>query len=123
MHAGTIRTFPVGRYQLSDDASQGHSAFRPVAGDLLVFQDVNNPRLGWTSGLTPSPDHVAVIVGVDDAYVYLAQATCNNTQYFLALPLHKVTNGYAITDLSGWSQRIVRGWIHFSVNGGSLPTS
>ncbi len=36
--------------------------------------------------------------------------------------IHTVANCYAITDLSDWSQRIVRGWIHFTVNGGSLPT-
>ena len=118
LHPGTIRTFPAGSYQLSDDASQGKSTFRPVAGDILVFQDVNNPRLGWTSGLTSSPGHVAVIVGVDDQYVYIAQENYSNTQYFLALPIHTVANGYEITDLSGWSQRIVRGWIHFIVNGG-----
>jgi len=123
LHAGTIRTFPAGSYQLSDDASQGKSAFRPVAGDILVFQDINDPRLGWISGLINSPGHVAVIVGVDDQYVYIAQENYSNTQYFLALPIHKVANGYEITDLSGWSQRIVRGWIHFTVNGGSLPTN
>lgn len=123
LHPGTIRTFPAGSYQLSDDASQGRSAFRPVAGDLLVFQDVNNPRLGWTSGLTSSPGHVAVIVGVGNASVYVAQENYSNTQYFLALPLHQVANGYEITDLSGWSQRIVRGWIHFTVDGGPRPTN
>ena len=123
LHPGTIRTFPAGSYQLSDDASQGKSAFRPVAGDLLVFQDVNNPHVGWTSGLTNSPGHVAVIVGVDDASVYVAQENYSNTQYFLALPIDTVANGYEITDLSGWSQRILRGWIHFTVNGGPLPTS
>ena len=123
LHPGTIRTFPAGSYQLSDDASQGKSAFRPVAGDLLIFQDVNTPQVGWTSGLTSSPGHVAVIVGVDDAHVYVAQENYSNTQYFLALPIHKVANGYEITDLSGWSQRIVRGWIHFTVNGGLPPRS
>jgi len=35
LQPGTIRTFPAGSYQLSDDASQGHSAFRPMAGDLF----------------------------------------------------------------------------------------
>ncbi|HEY6406437.1 MAG TPA: CHAP domain-containing protein [Ktedonobacteraceae bacterium] len=117
LHPGTIRTFPSGSYQLSDDASQGKSAFRPVAGDLLIFQDVNHTQVGWTSGLTNSPGHVAVIVGVDDVSVYVAQENYSDTQYFLALPIHKVANGYEITDLSGWSQRIVRGWIHFTVNG------
>jgi hypothetical protein len=119
---GTIRTFPTGSYQLSDDASQGRSAFRPVAGDLLIFQDVNNPRIGWTSGLTTSPGHIAVIVGVDDAYVYVAQENYSDTLYFQALPIRRVASGYEITDLSGWSARIVRGWIHFTVNGGTLPT-
>lgn len=122
-HPGVIRMFPVGSYQLSDDASQGKSAFRPVAGDLLIFQDVNNPQVGWTSGLLNSPGHVAVIVGVDDAFVYIAQENYSDTQYFLALPIHQVANGYEITDLSGWSQRIVRGWIHFTVNGGPQPIS
>ncbi len=117
---GTIRTFPASSYQLSDDASQGRSSFRPVAGDLLIFQDVNNPQVGWTSGLTTSPGHVAVIVGVDDAYVYVAQENYSDTLYFQALPIHRVASGYEITDLSGWSARIVRGWIHFTVNGGAL---
>jgi hypothetical protein len=121
-YSGIIHTFPAGSYQLSDDASQGKSAFRPVAGDVLVFQDVNNPAVGWTSGLINSPGHVALIVGVDDANVYIAQENYNETQYFLALPIRQVANGYAITDLSGWSQRIVRGWIHFTANGGALPT-
>jgi hypothetical protein len=121
LHPGTIRTFPVGSYQLSNDASQGNSAFRPVAGDILVFQDVNDPQAGWTSSLTTSPGHVAVILGVDNTFVYVAQENYSDTQYFLALPIHKVATGYAITDLSGWSQRIVRGWIHFTINGGLLP--
>lgn len=122
LYSGTIRTFPAGSYQISDDASQGNSSFRPVAGDLLIFQDVNDSQVGWTSGLTSSPGHVAAIVGVDDQYVYVAQENYNDTQYFLALPIHQVANGYTITDLSGWNQRIVRGWIHFTANGGALPT-
>ena len=101
LQPGTIRTFPAGSYQLSDDASQGHSAFRPVAGDLLIFQDVKHPQVGWTSGLTNSPGHVAVIVGVDSAFVYIAQENYSDTQYFLALPIHKVATGYEISDLSG----------------------
>jgi hypothetical protein len=123
LYPGTIRTFPTGSYQLSDDAKQGQSAFRPVAGDLLIFQDVNTSHLGWTSGLTTSPGHVAVIVGIDANNVYLAQENYSNTQYFLALPIHRVASGYEITDLSGWSQRIVRGWIRFTANGGSLLLS
>jgi hypothetical protein len=123
LHPGTIREFPAGSYQLSDDASQGTSAFPPEAGDLLVFQDVQNPAIGWTSGLTSSPGHIAVIVGVDATHVYIAQENYNDTQFFLALPLQHVANGYRITDLSGESQRIVRGWIHFTVNGGAQPAA
>lgn len=123
MHPGIIHTFPAGSYQVSDDASQGKSAFKPVAGDVLVFQDVNNPSTGWTSGLINSPGHVALVVGVDDTHVYIAQENYNQTQYFLALPMRLDANGYAITDLSGWSQRIVRGWIHFTANGGARPTA
>ena len=119
LHPGTVHTFPTGSYQMSDDASQGKSAFRPAAGDLLVFQDVNNGQAGWTSSLTNSPGHVAVIVGVDDQYVYVAQENYSDRAYFLALPLHQVANGYAVTDLTGLSNRIVRGWIHFTVNGGA----
>jgi hypothetical protein len=48
LHPGTIRTFPADSYQLSNDASQGNSAFRPVVGDILVFQDVKDPQAGWT---------------------------------------------------------------------------
>jgi hypothetical protein len=121
LHSGTIHEFPAGSYQLSNDASQGKSAFRPVAGDLLIFQDVNNPQIGWKSGLVNSPGHVALIVGVDSSFVYVAQENYSDTQYFLALPIRPVANGYEITDRSGWSQRIVRGWIHFTVNGGTLP--
>ena len=49
LQPGVIRTFPAGSYQVSDDASQGMSAFPPSAGDVLVFQDVNDLRVGWTS--------------------------------------------------------------------------
>ena len=119
LHPGTIHTFPSGSYQMSDDASQGKSTFRPGAGDLLIFQDVNNAQAGWTSGLTNSPGHVAVIVGVDDQYIYVAQENYSDRAYFLALPIRQVANGYAITDLTGLSNRIVRGWIHFTVNGGA----
>ncbi len=117
-HPGVIRDFPVGSYQLSDDATQGKSAFRPSPGDLLVFQDVLNSNIGWKSGLSTEPGHVVVVTGIDDAHVYIAQENYNETQYFLALPITKVANGYIITDLSGWSNRVVRGWIHFTINGG-----
>ncbi len=117
-YPGVVRDLPVGSYQLSEDASQGRSAFRPQPGDLLIFQDVRDPRAGWTSGLTASPGHVAVITAVDATHVYVAQENYNETQYFLALPMATVANGYAITDRSGLPDRIVRGWIHFTVNGG-----
>src|SRR5262249_60061266 len=103
----------------SDDASQGQSAFRPQAGDLLIFQDVVNPHVGWTSGLAASPGHVAVITAVDATHVYLAQENYSRTAYFQTLPLLHTARGYAITALSGISNRIVRGWTHFTVNGGS----
>jgi hypothetical protein len=111
LYPGVIRDLPAGTYQLSSDASQGTSAFRPQAGDLLIFQDVNNPKAGWTSGLTSSPGHIAIITGTDATHVYVAQENYNDTQYFLALPLIAVTDGWHVTDLSGLPDRIVRGWI------------
>ena len=66
-------------------------------------------------GSTSSPGHVALIVGVDARHVYVAQENYNDTQYFLALPLRHVAAGYEITDLSGLSHRVVRGWIRFTV--------
>ncbi len=114
LYPGVIRDFPAGTYQLSSDASQGRSAFRPEVGDLLVFQDVNNPAAGWTSGLTSSPGHIAIVTGTDATHVYVAQENYNDTQYFLALPLTAVAGGWHITDLSGLSHRIVRGWIRLT---------
>ena len=116
-YPGVVRDFPASTYQFSEDASQGQSAFRPQPGDLLIFQDVRDPRAGWTSGLTSSPGHVAVITAVDSTHVYVAQENYNETQYFLALPMVSGARGYAITDLSGLPNRIVRGWIHFTANG------
>jgi hypothetical protein len=113
-HPGVIRDLPVGTYQLSSDASQGSSAFPPQAGDLLIFQDVNNPAAGWTSSLADSPGHIAIITGTDATHVYVAQENYNNTQYFLALPLTRVVSGWHITDLSGIPNRIVRGWIRLT---------
>jgi hypothetical protein len=110
-YPGVIRDLPAGTYQLSSDASQGTSTFRPQAGDLLIFQDVNDPQAGWTSGLTSSPGHIAIITGTDTTHVYVAQENYNDTQYFLALPLSAVAGGWHITDLSGLPDRIVRGWI------------
>lgn len=116
-HPGSIRDLPAGSFALSDDASQGTSAFAPQPGDLLVFQDVADPAHGWTSGLIASPGHIAIITGVDATHVYIAQENYNDRQYFLALPLTHTARGYAITDRSGVVGRIVRGWIHFNIMG------
>ncbi len=115
LHPGVIHDLPTRTYAFSDDASQGTSAFAPAPGDLLVFQDVSNPRLGWTSGLIHSPGHIAVITGVDATHVYIAQENFNDRRAFMALPLQHTARGYAITDLSGLPNRIVRGWIHFTL--------
>ena len=117
LHPGSIRDLPAGSYALSDDARQGTSAFPPQPGDLLVFQDVASPARGWTSGLIASPGHIAIITGVDASHVYIAQENYNDRQYFLALPLTHTARGYAITDRSGVAGRIVRGWIHFNIEG------
>lgn len=116
-HPGSVRDLPTGSYAYSDDARQGQSAFAPQPGDLLVFQDVTNPAQGWTSGLIASPGHIALITAVDSGHVYIAQENYNDRQYFLALALAHTARGYAITDRSGVAGRIVRGWIHFSVEG------
>lgn len=111
IYPGRVRAFPAGFYALSDDASQGPSAFAPAAGDLLIFQDVADPRAGWRSGLINSPGHIALITGVDATHVYVAQENYSDSAYFQALPLRHVATGYEITDLSGIPNRIVRGWI------------
>ena len=98
-----------------DDAGQGASDFAPEPGDLLIFQDVANPHAGWTSGLIHSPGHVAIITGVDATHVYIAQENFNDRRAFMALPLRHIARGYAITDLSGLPNRIVRGWIRFTL--------
>ena len=118
-HPGVVRDLPAGAYALSDDASQGTSAFAPQPGDLLIFQDVNDPRVGWTSSLTTSPGHVAVITRVDATHVYVAQENYSERAYFQALPMTRTTHGWAISDLSGISNRIVRGWVHFTASGGA----
>jgi hypothetical protein len=117
LHPGAVRDLPVGSYAYSDDASQGQSVFAPQPGDLLVFQDVVNPAHGWTSGLIASPGHIALITAVDAGHVYIAQENYNDHQYFLALTLTHTARGDAITDRSGVAGRIVRGWIHFPVEG------
>jgi hypothetical protein len=115
-HPGAIRDFSAGTYQISDDATQGTSAFAPRPGDLLVFQDVLDPAQGWQSGLAASPGHVALITGVDATHVYVAQENYSDSQYFLALPLAQTAQGWAIRDLSGIPDRLVRGWIHFTAD-------
>jgi hypothetical protein len=115
LHPGVIRDFPASVVQVSDDASQGVNARAPQAGDLLVFQDVQDPRRGWTSGLITSPGHVALITKVTTTQVFVAQENYNDTQYFEALALTRVGTGYHIADRSGLPNRITRGWIHFVV--------
>ncbi len=117
LHPGAVRDLPAGSYAYSDDASQGQSVFTPQPGDLLVFQDVVNPAQGWTSGLIASPGHIALITAIDAGHVYIAQENYNDHQYFLMLTLTHTARGDAITDRSGVAGRIVRGWIHFTVEG------
>jgi hypothetical protein len=112
LHRGVINDLPATVAQVADDASQGMSAFAPRAGDLLVFQDVQSPHLGWTSGLTISPGHVALITKVTATQVFVAQENYNDTQYFEALALTHDADGYHIADRSGLPNRITRGWIH-----------
>jgi hypothetical protein len=115
LHRGAIDDFPASVAQVAEDASQGTSAFAPQAGDLLVFQDVRHPRRGWTSGLTTSPGHVALITKVTATQVLVAQENYNDTQFFEALSLIRTAQGYHIVDRSGLSDRITRGWIHFAL--------
>lgn len=111
-HNGLVRIYPDA--QFSDDASQGISAFAPGPGDILVWQDVRDGK-NWTSGLTNSPGHVAVITGTDATHVYFMQQNYNDVHYYMSLPLAKVVAGWKITDtVSGVPGRIVRGWIHFT---------
>ncbi len=113
---GRARTLFGNQVQLSDDASQGTSAFAPSAGDLLIFQDVNNVSQGWTSGLIPNiPGHVVVITSVASDHISVVQQNWHNGEIH-SFPLSKVGNGYHITDNSGMPGRITRGWIHFSAN-------
>jgi hypothetical protein len=117
-YSGRVRELPAGTYAFADDASQGVSAFAPQPGDLLIFQDVVNPRVGWTSGLIASPGHVAIITGVDATHVYVAQENYSDRAYFQALPLTHTARGWAIADLSGLPNRITRGWIRLGLVGG-----
>jgi hypothetical protein len=114
VHPGVIRDIPSSIAQMSDDASQGMNAFAPHAGDLLVFQDVQDPRRGWTSGLTNSPGHVALITKVTATQVFVAQENYNDAQYFEALAVTHDAHGYHIADRSGLPNRITRGWIDFA---------
>lgn len=117
LRQGVIRDLPASAYQLSDDASQGVSAFAPQPGDLLVFQDVRDPQRGWISGLTTSPGHVALITGVAADHVIVAQENYNDRQYFEELTMTHDARGYHIVDRSGLPDRITRGWIHLMPNG------
>ena len=125
-HQGRARTLFVNQVQLSDDSSQGTSAFAPVPGDLLIFQDVNNVSQGWTSGLifngldnnnNPIYDagHVVVITNVASDHVDVVQQNWHNGEIH-SFPLSKSSSGYHIADNSGMSGRITRGWIHFNAN-------
>jgi hypothetical protein len=114
LHPGVFRDFPPSVAQMSDDASQEVNGFAPQAGDLLVFQDVRDPRVGWTSGLTVSPGHVALITKVSATQAVVAQENYNDTQYFEALAVTHDAHGYHIADRSGLPNRITRGWIHFA---------
>jgi hypothetical protein len=120
-HLGTARFYPD--TQLSEDASQGPSAFKPGPGDILVWQDVQD-GVNWTSGLRRSPGHVAIITATDATHVYFMQQNYSDRLYYLSLPLAQVANGWQITDhVSGVAGRIVRGWIHLTENGGQAQSS
>jgi hypothetical protein len=114
-YPGRVRELPARTYAFADDASQGVSDFAPQPGDLLIFQDVVKPSVGWTSGLIASPGHVAIITGVDATHVYVAQENYSDRAYFQALPLTHTARGWAITDLSGLPNRITRGWIRLGL--------
>lgn len=116
-YPGQARTLYGNNVQLSNDASQGTSSFAPVAGDLLVWQDVKNRGVGWTSGLDSNAGHVAIITGVDATHVYIAQQNYSATEYYATLALTRVANGWAISGLPFRDTgAITRGWIHFSAN-------
>jgi hypothetical protein len=118
-HPGDARLYPD--MQLADDAGQGISAFRPAPGDLLVWQDVVDGK-SWTSGLRPSPGHVAVITSADDTHISFMQENYNDWHYYMTLPVERVANGWHIRDdVSSVPGRIVRGWIHVTENGGMAP--
>jgi len=129
-HPGRVRVLFGNQAQLSDDASQGTSAFAPSPGDLLIFQDVLNPSIGWMSGLiSGDPGHVVVITNVAPDHVDVVQENWHNGEKH-SFPISKVGNGYHITDNSGWNGRITRGWVHFNANqhtgsatGGTANTS
>ena len=87
----------------------------PRPGDIIVYQDVVDPVQGWTSGLTTSPGHVAVVTSVNATEVFVAQENYNDTQYFMSMPMQTTARGYHLVDRSGLPNRIVRGWIHFTV--------
>ncbi len=117
LHPGVVRDLPASLYAISDDASQGQSAFAPRPGDIIVYQDVADAATGWTSGLTTSPGHVAVVTAVDATQVFVAQENYSDSQYFMSMTMQTTARGYHLVDRSGLPDRIVRGWIHFNVAG------
>ena len=50
-------------------------------------------------------------------HVYIAQENDNGRQYFLALPLLHTARAMPSPTVSGVAGRIVRGWIHFTIEG------
>jgi hypothetical protein len=114
---GQARTLYGNNVQLSNDASQGMSSFAPVPGDLLVWQGVKNPSVGWTSGLDSSFGHVAVITNVDATHVYIAQQNYSQSHYYATLSLTRVADGWTIgSQPFRDTNTITRGWIHFNAN-------
>ena len=113
-YQGQARTLYGNNVQLSSDASQGTSSFAPTPGDLLVWQGVNNPSVGWTSGLDFGPGHVAVITNVDASHVYIAQQNYSESQYYTTMTLTKVANGWTISGQPFNDKGVItRGWNSF----------
>lgn len=89
----------------------------------MIFQDVSNGSAGWTSGITYS-GHVAVVTATDASNVYVFQqnfdwAAAPDTYYYMSLPLTQTSNGWHVTPQHVGSNRITRGWIHFTANNGT----
>lgn len=104
---------------LTPDASQGSNSALPVPGDLIIFQDVNTPSQGWTSGeISGDAGHVVVVTSVTSSQVNVVQQNwLNHETYSFAWSYGtSAYPGYHIQDTSGESHRITRGWIHFAAN-------